>query len=216
MNEFTVVNKCIGLFARRCSGKSFLLRYLLSNEKHEFDKVFVICPTESINHFYSGLIPEDCIFDKYDDVWVGKLIEKLTELHRQNKTSSILLVLDDCIADSQKFHNSPNLEKVLVRGRHIGLAVMITTQHVTGIPPIVRNNLDYIFCGQMNRHSVEILSDEFLAGDLDKAGFIKLYNQSTKDYTFFVINASSVEDNGDLNQIYGTIKTPPEFLKKKI
>jgi len=84
---------------------------------------------------------------------------------------------------------------------------------VTGIPPIVRNNLDWIFCGQMNRHSVEILCDEFLAGDLDKTEFIKLYNKSTRDYSFFVINASSVEDNSDLNQIYGTIKTPSQYVK---
>ena len=214
MDNFSIVNCCIGLFARRNSGKSILLRYLLSNEKNAFDKVFCICPTESINHFYSGLIPDECIFDKYDDAWVGKLIEKLTEQHKQNKKTNCLLVLDDCISDASRFQNSPNLEKVLTRGRHIGLGVMITTQHVTGIPPIVRNNLDWIFCGQMNRHSVEILSDEFLAGDLDKNEFIKLYNKSTRDYSFFVINASSVEDNSDLNQIYGTIKTPSQFLKK--
>ena len=214
MDNFTIVNKCIGFFARRNSGKSFLLRYLLSNEKHSLDKVFCICPTESVNRFYSDLIPEDCIFDKYDDVWVGLLITRLTEQYKKsNKKPKILLILDDCISDASRFQNSPNLEKVLTRGRHIGLSVMITTQHVTGIPPIVRINLDYIFCGQMNRHSVEILSDEFLAGDLDKTEFIKLYNKSTRDYSFFVINASSVEDNSDLNQIYGTIKTPSQYVK---
>ena len=214
MDNFSIVNRCIGLFARRNSGKSILLRYLLSNEKNSLDKCFCICPTESVNRFYSDLIPEDCIFDKYDDVWVGLLITRLTEQYKKsNKKPKILLILDDCISDASRFQNSPNLEKVLTRGRHIGLSVMITTQHVTGIPPIVRNNLDYIFCGQMNRHSVEILSDEFLAGDLDKTEFIKLYNKSTRDYSFFVINASSVEDNSDLNQIYGTIKTPSQYVK---
>ena len=105
MNNFTIVNKCIGLFARRCSGKSILLRYLLSNEKHSFDKCFCICPTESINHFYKGLIPDECIFDKYNDEWVGKLIDKLTEHHKQNKKANCLLVLDDCISDASKFQN---------------------------------------------------------------------------------------------------------------
>ena len=85
MNNFTIVNKCTGFFARRNSGKSQLLRYLLSNEKHELDKIFVICPTESVNRFYSDLIPDECIFDKYDDEWVGKLIIKLTECHKNNK-----------------------------------------------------------------------------------------------------------------------------------
>ena len=64
-------------------GKSILLRYLLSNEKHSLDKRFCICPTESVNRFYSALIPEDCIFDKYDDEWVGQLITRLTEQYKK-------------------------------------------------------------------------------------------------------------------------------------
>ena len=45
--------------------------------------------------------------------------------------------------------------------------------------------------------SVDLLSDEFLLGDVDKHEFINLYNNSTKDYKFLAINCNSVKDNDD-------------------
>ena len=65
--------------------------------------------------------------------------------------------------------------------------------------------------GQITSASKQLLADEYLFGDLDKREFIKLYNRSTIDYNFLVINTSSVKDD-DLNQIYGTIKTPEGYL----
>jgi len=213
MDQFTIVNQCIAFIARRNSGKSYLLRYLLSLEIDKFKKVFCCCPTEAVNHFYSKFIPENQIMDKYDDAWCGKLINKLTEHTKTtNKKSYVLLILDDCISDAN-FHNSPNLEKILTRGRHLGLSCLITSQRCTGIPPIVRNNCNYIFCGQMNRKSVDIIADEFMCGDLDRNQFLKLYNKSVQNYNFFVINANSVKDSSDLNQIYGSLCTPPEYIK---
>jgi hypothetical protein len=65
----------------------------------------------------------------------------------------------------------------------------------------------------MNKRSVDLMADEFLLGDIEKNEFIKLYNKNTKDYNFLVINCNSVKDNDDLNQIYGSIKTPENLIK---
>ena len=46
MEDFTILNKTVLLCAKRNSGKSRLLRYLVLCEKNKFDKLFVICPTE--------------------------------------------------------------------------------------------------------------------------------------------------------------------------
>ena len=51
--EITLKNKIIAFCAKRNSGKSQLLRYLLLKSKHLFKKIFVVCPTESVNKFYS-------------------------------------------------------------------------------------------------------------------------------------------------------------------
>ena len=75
------------------------------------------------------------------------------------------------------------------------------------IPPVARNNMDFLFCGQMNKQSVDLLMSEFISGDIEKNEFIKMYNRCTRDYNFLVINNNSVKDD-DLNSIYGCVKAP--------
>jgi hypothetical protein len=87
----------------------------------------------------------------------------------------------------------------------------ITTQLLTGVPPIARNNSDYIFTGQLNKASVDLLCDEFQAGNIERKEFLNMYIRCTKDYNFLVINNNSVKDN-DLNSLYGKIKTPIKYL----
>ena len=212
-DSFTIVNKMVGLFGKRNSGKSRLLRYLVNCEKHQFKKVYVCCPTECINNFYSKLTNEECIYDSYNNDWMMKLISKMTDLKKENdEVNNILIILDDCVSDTN-FHQCQSLNILCTRGRHLNIAVIITSQYIFSIPPVCRNNLDYVFCGQMNKRSVDLLSDEFLLGDIDKNEFIKLYNKNTKDYSFFVINCNSVKDNDNLNEIYGCVKTPEKHIK---
>lgn len=209
MNNFSIVDKTIGLIAKRCSGKSILLKHLVNSEKHKFSKIYVICPTEKINRFYSDIVNDECIFDSYNENWMNKLIDKMTEINANKppkQRKHILLILDDCVSD-HNFHQSPTIKKLFLRGRHINISLLITTQYIYLISPSMRNNLDYLFCGQINKHSIDLLTTEFLSGDIEKNEFIKMFNRCTKDYNFLVINNNSVKDE-DLNLIYGCVKAP--------
>jgi hypothetical protein len=213
--NFEINNKIICFTAKRNSGKSQLLRYLVTCSKNRFSKIFVICPTESVNHFYSDLVPASNIFPQYKEEWVESLISKMTEINsgkNDKEAKHILLILDDCCSDSN-FHQSKTLKKLATRGRHIKIAVMITCQYIYQIPPVIRNNCDYIYVGQMNQQGLKLLTDEFLMGNIDKKGFVDLYHNNTNDYNFLVINNNSTTDNNDIKQIYGRIKTPDNFIK---
>ena len=138
---------------------------------------------------------------------MNKLIDKMTEINANKPTKErkhILLIFDDCVSD-HNFHQSPTIKKLFLRGRHINISLLITTQYIYLISPSMRNNLDYIFCGQMNKQSIDLLTNEFLSGDITKEEFIKMYNRCTKDYNFLVINNNSVKDD-NLNSVYGCIK----------
>ena len=58
MDQFTLVDKCTLLVAKRNSGKSILLRYLVKCEIDSFHKIFVISPTECVNNFYKDFKPK--------------------------------------------------------------------------------------------------------------------------------------------------------------
>ena len=209
MNNFTIVNKITSLLANRNSGKSVLLKHLVEAEKHKFARIYVICPTEKINRFYSDIVDEECIFDSYDEKWVNKLIDKMTEINSNKpakERKNVLLILDDLVSDTN-FHQSPSFKKIIIRGRHINIAIILTFQYLNLIPPTARSNLDTLFVGQMNKQSVDLLVSEFISGDISKEEFIKMYNKCTKDYNFLVINNNSVKDD-DLNSIYGCVKAP--------
>ena len=209
MNNFTIVNKITSMLAKRNSGKSVLLKHLVEAEKHKFARIYVICPTEKINRFYSDIVDEECIFDSYDEKWVNKLIDKMTEINSNKpakERKNILLILDDLVSDTN-FHQSPSFKKIIIRGRHINIAIILTFQYLNLIPPTARSNLDTLFVGQMNKQSVDLLISEFISGDISKEEFIKMYNRCTKDYNFLVINNNSVKDD-DLNLIYGCVKAP--------
>jgi len=209
MNNFTIINKTIGLIAKRNSGKSCLLKYLVEAERHKFNKIYVICPTEKINRFYSDIVDDECIFDNYDEKWVEKLINKMTMINSnkpQKERKNVLSILDDIVSD-HNFHQSPTLKKLFIRGRHINIGIILTFQYLNLIPPVARVNLDYLFAGQMNKQSVDLLISEFISGDISKEQFLKMFNRCTRDYNFLVINNNSVKDD-DLNSIYGCIKVP--------
>ena len=62
--NFEILNKTICLCGKRHSGKSELIKYILSLYGHQFNKIFVICPSEAVNHFYQKVLPIENIFNE--------------------------------------------------------------------------------------------------------------------------------------------------------
>ena len=204
--DFSILNKTISLVAKRNSGKSVLLKYLVEQEIENFKKIFVICPTK-FNGFYDDWIESNCIFENYDEEWVEKLIYKMSNLNKNKNNDTadhILLILDDCCSDT-KFHASKSIKKLFSRGRHSFISIIITCQMLHHIPPLCRNNSDFLLVGQLNNQNIDLLCDEFRTG-LEKKDFKKMYKRLTTNYSFLIINNNSVEDCNNLNLIYGAIK----------
>jgi hypothetical protein len=212
--EFSLVDKAFILCAKRNSGKSVLLRYIVSLYDESFNKIFVVCPSETVNHFYSAFIPKENIFEKYEEGWTNKLMARLEDVNGKIKDKSkyyrVLLILDDCCSDV-KMHQSDSIKRIFTRGRHCGLSLIITAQYPYQVPPICRANSDFIACGQMNQQGLEILTSEFLMGNIERKEFIKIYHKNTSNYGFLLISNNSANDNSNLNEIYGRIQTPKEF-----
>jgi hypothetical protein len=215
MDNFSIIDKTIMFCGKRCSGKSYLLKHLLLSEIHLFSSVWVCCPTEAVNSFYQDIVPAKHIFDSYEEDWGNALIKRLTQ-ENSNKVvqKKVLLILDDLIADIN-FHSSKTLRMMYSRGRHIGLSIMLTTQYLNSVSPLIRNNTDYLFVAQQNRASVELLAEQFMNGNITKKDFMQMYYKNIVDYGFLCVNCTSVKDS-DLNSLYGVIRTPAEEMNKTL
>ena len=84
--EISLLNSTISVVAKRNSGKSILIRYLVNSQKHLYQKIFVICPTEKINPFYNTITKDDCIFDQWNESWIEELIESMTKINANKST----------------------------------------------------------------------------------------------------------------------------------
>jgi len=143
--EFTLINKAVNICAKRNSGKSELVKYLVKQEMNAFDKIFVFSSTEPMNKFYQKYIPKNNIFSEFSEQWLERLYKRMTELKDQDKNYNVLIIFDDVNDD---LHESKMIKKLYTTGRHLNLACIVICQYVNQLPPICRTNCDYMLIGQ--------------------------------------------------------------------
>lgn len=178
------------LSAPRSSGKTHLLLNLMIQEKFlkdKFDEVYFVCPSFYLDSKYSILDLDDkYIMEKFDSKKIEKIIEN------KNPDDEILFVFDDCICEDQfKSNNSDNiLNTIAIRGRHIKVSMLITTQKTTGGSSFVRSQVDGLMVWKPRSHSeIEAIYQDNCVGALDKKAFAKLLKETTKErYSFLYIN----------------------------
>lgn len=216
--NFDIIDTSIGIVAKRKSGKSVLTSYLLQMYHKLFNKIIIISGTESVNQFYSKLpfIDKKFIRGEWDESYINSLIKNLERIN-EGKTKNdksmkhVLLILDDVMSTFDT-HNSKAFKLLFTRGRHYGITCITIQQYINQIPPTARNNCDYIFTSQGNCESLELLSNTYRFGNLSKEDFKKLYLDSTNDYGFLLINTNCASSNDNLNEIYGCVRVPREFV----
>ena len=212
MDNFSLVNKSIICIAKRNSGKSELIKYLVKNsiKNNEFDKIFVFSTTNCVNEFYNSFICDKCIFSKYSEDWTNKLIDIMTlknkgKTNQSHKPYNILILLDDMASDIS-MHQSESIKKLYTRGRHSFISIIVLGQQLVHVSPIMRNNSDYILCGQLNASNIEQLCDSYRIPLITKKEFTALYKELTNNYKFMAINNNTVKDSDNINSFYGWIK----------
>ena len=209
--DFDIIEKTIILAAKRRSGKTQLILNMVKENKHRFNKCFLISTTEEINQDFKDIINKDCIFNEYNEDWMNLLMKKLKEklISQDEKNDEepyrVLLILDDILSDSS-LHSSKSLTNLFTRGRHYKITLLISCQYINLLPVCCRINTDYLFCGQQNAQSIDILCSQYRSGNISKKEFIALVNKCTEDYSFLLINCNSVKNNSDMNELYGRVK----------
>ena len=204
--SFTIKNKCIGVCAKRNSGKSCMMKYIVEKAKHLFKQIILISPTEKINHYYKDIVDEKFVFDELNENWIKRLIEKMTKMNSgktDKEKTDILLILDDVCTDNNM--KSKPFMSLFTRGRHLNISIIISMQYPYHLPPLVRANFDYLLVSQMNQQSIDLIYDEYIS-HMDRKEFNNLYKKSVVDYNFLLINCNTVKDLDDVSEIYSLIK----------
>ena len=103
------------------------------------------------------------------------------------------ICFDDLIGDKQVFKKSRDggLVKFLLKHRHLYTNIFITTQYISAIPPIIKNNID-VFCLFKYANLNDIIKKFYpsVSGIITENQFKELYLHSSKEkFNFLAIIA---------------------------
>ena len=102
-------------------------------------------------------------------------------------------MLDD-VADDNNQRNSKALKSLFVKGRHIHISVILSSQKGNLLNPVCRVNADSVYVFKLrNFQDLELLISEFSALVGNKQEMLNIYKQAVEDkpYSFLYINLKS-------------------------
>jgi hypothetical protein len=181
------------------SGKSNLILTLIKEKRFYWDyfKVFIF----SKSYYQDPIFDNISILSKYtcDDLSERKiqkildhqqyLKEKYEEEGKPEKLPNILLIIDDCAGDAKLSNRTSMINKLMFRGRHANMSILITTQSYKMLSKNIRTNMsDLIFYGADNDKELRAIAEEN-SGGLTVKKFENLFKKATeKRFNFLYIS----------------------------
>jgi hypothetical protein len=199
------------MIGMRNTGKSFLVRDLLYH--HQTIPVgMVISGTEGSNEFYAKLCPQVFIHEEYSAELIEKFVKRQKQITKKKRkeekiysTSKIdpraFIIMDDCLYD-KAWTNDKNIRACFLNGRHFNAFFIFTSQYALAAPPVLRNNIDFVFVLREPRVTARKKLHENFAGFIPSFDvFNQVMNQTTENYECLVID-NTTKSNKITDQIF--------------
>ncbi len=215
-------DKVVVMVGRRGSGKSVILRELLS--KHTTIPLGVcISATEDSNGYFSDFIPPMFIHSEFSSKLVDNFVRRQQTVMKMMKgelksfgSSNIdprgFLIMDDCMYDNS-WTKDKQMKYLLFNGRHIKAFVILSLQYAYGMGPNMRGNVDYVFILrepnlQNRKRLFEAYAGMFHSFEL----FNTVLDQCTNHYECLVIDNTTLSNRlEDQVYWYKAPSEPPPF-----
>lgn len=179
---------CI-LIAKRNSGKSFLIRDIMSYNK-EIPAGTVISRTDKVAHFYDQFIPRVLIHDTYRSDIIQKIFDRQQKAIKENwDNKRVFLIFDDVLSEANVWKKDTLIQDIFFNGRHFNIMFLLAMQTPMGISPNLRSNVDYTFILKTSNHNDRKKIYENYAGVFPTfAIFEKVLDECTNNYSCLVID----------------------------
>ena len=211
----------IVMIAPSGSGKSWIVRNIL-HEMRDIPCGSIIAPTDKMNKFYDDFMPASFIHHEYKPEIIPNILGRQGKILEKNEQRLIagkkpidprsFLVMDDCMADKDKWIKDPKMLEIMNQGRHFKLTYILTMQYCLGIQPELRTQFNYIFLlGDDNAASRKKIWEHW-AGVFPKFDlFEQVFLQVTNDYGCMVINNRIKTTDLSKKVFWFKAKKVPEF-----
>jgi hypothetical protein len=179
------------------SGKTNVLVNMLSRNdmlKSQYDEIYLLSETAKSDDIVESLkLKKHCVFDDLEQgrQFMEKILnvqDKIIKRVGADKAPIICCILDDCISN-KAFMKSDFLKKIFVQGRHRNCGMFILSQHLTSVPPAIRNQCENWIYFQSPQSSDEIMASLLCPPAYSKSEFKQILKEATrKRFSFMYIN----------------------------
>lgn len=182
----------IGLwYGMKESGKTTSIISILQKIRSQIDKIYIFSVSKENKERYQhelGGIPDQNLYNGFDDPNTSLFIEKLIKFQELTKGAmKVLLILDDIIDGKNQLHQSKILGSLFANHRRYQISVVLATQIPTGIAPITRQNANYVFVHYSKNESVKDMIYRDYLSSISKPEFCDLFENATVDHNILVI-----------------------------
>jgi GTPase SAR1 family protein len=170
------------------SGKTYLMKRIIEDlsRRRQYDKIIIISPTAFTGQWDN--IDTRYLWDELDEVRIYKIIDLQKTRADRGEEHRLLLVLDDCVGSAN--FRSNLFRRLATSSRHYNMSIMLSSQHLKCVPPVLRTCCDYSFIfHNSNKNDIDAVYNELTCAFFDNVNIFKAYLQkNTQDYKCILVD----------------------------
>jgi len=128
------------IIGKRNTGKTTLIKDLISKTCVEFPHGTIIAPTEKL--LYEGVVPVEQLHESYSADKVIEVLKRQTNIEIEDRRA--YFVLDNCMYDTS-WTKDPMLLSLVLFTQSYHLTVFLSMAYALAMQPTMRDNIDYVF-----------------------------------------------------------------------
>jgi hypothetical protein len=168
------------------SGKTTLLNYIFKTYFKGNDYINTLM-SNSLNSDAYDYIKKYCVCS---DFFHPEVLLDMYKINHATKNHYKFNVICD---DLPSERNQKELMRLLTIYRNSRMTACICIQAPTLLPPVARNNINYVFCGRLNsdfeiERTIKNFIGSYFPRGLKMEDKIRMYREMTNNHEFFLIN----------------------------
>jgi hypothetical protein len=147
INNGGLLDKVIVINGKRETGKTFLVQDILRHLPEEVSGTVIA--SEEDARWIASLKPDVSIHHEYNVAILENILKaQKREMNKRNQydlSVRHIVTMDNCLYNDLLWHRDKIIHFMFKSGRHWKITLLVTMTYPLGMPPILRDEVDYVF-----------------------------------------------------------------------